>query len=385
MAQYHLRSLPSRDYAAMHAGDELNENEEFHDSFDFPQETAPPGISSGNPSGQCSSPLARNRGPIDSQDDIAELTAAIAQAQAENDELERRAEVTKLKAELHALRKRNAHLQSQTARVEALSTVPTGRVAAREPSVTINQLRADPVLTERVSAEIDRLGLSSSDSEDEGVASNTKKHSRGKKLLSGKTAKLTSRVIVPQLWPHSYLSLAYVSKDRNYDELTLAEFAAGYASILQLKTLPPEERTARLDHFMVLMYLVTQFAWPAVREFHAAVLFEIECGRARWGDSFAHLESRLLRATGKPVSNTSPLRQSNAVLFCRDFQTGKCTHTKDHYGMIRNERKWLQHICAKCWTSSRTIARHTEFSENCPGLSASTLRAPLELPTSTST
>ncbi|XP_015780678.1 PREDICTED: uncharacterized protein LOC107358583 [Acropora digitifera] len=367
MAQYHLRSLPSRDYAAMHAGDELNENEEFHDSFDFPQETAPPGISSENP-----------------DDDIDKLTAAIAQAQAENDELERRAEVTKLKAELHALRKRNAHLQSQTARVEALSTVPTGRVAAREPSVTINQLRADPVLTERVSAEIDRLGLSSSDSEDEGVASNTKKHSRGKKLRSGKTAKLTSRVIVPRLWPHNYLSLAYVSKDRNYDELTLAEFAAGYASILQLKTLPLDERTARLDHFVVLMYLVTQFAWPAVGEFHAAVLFEIECGRARWGDSFAHLESRLLRATGKPVSNTSPLRQSNAVLFCRDFQTGKCTHTKDHYGMIRNERKWLQHICAKCWTSSRTIARHTEFSDNCPGLSASTLRAPLELPTSTS-
>ena len=222
----------------MHAGDELDENEEFHDSFDFPQKTAPPGISSGNPSGQCSSPLARKRGPIDSQDDMTELTAAIAQAKAENDELERRGELTKLKAELHALRKRNAHLQSQTASVEALSTVPTGRAAAREPSETINQLRAYPVLTERVSADIDRLGLSSSNSEDEGVASNTKKHSRGEKLWSGKTAKLTSRVIVPQLWPHNYLSLAHVSKDRDYDELTPAEFAAGYASILQLKTSP---------------------------------------------------------------------------------------------------------------------------------------------------
>ena len=216
MAQYHLRSLPSRDYAAMHAGDELDENEEFHDSFDFPQETAPPGTSTGNPSGQFSTPLAQNRGPNGSQDEIAELTAALAQAKVENDELERRAEVTKLKAELHALHKRNAHLQSQTARVEAVSTVPTGRAVAREPSMTINQLRA-------------------------------------------------------------------------------------------------------------------QFAWPAVREFHAAVLFEIECGRARWGASFAHLESRLLRATGKPVSNPSPSRQSTAVLFCRNFQTGKCTHSKDHY------------------------------------------------------
>lgn len=104
--------------------------------------------------------------------------------------------------------------------------------------MTINQLRADPVLTERVSAEIERLGLSSSDSENGGVVSNTKKHSRGKKLRSGKTAKLTSRVIVLQLWPYSYLSLAYVSKNRNYDELTLAEFADAYASILQLKPFP---------------------------------------------------------------------------------------------------------------------------------------------------
>ena len=203
-------------------------------------------------------------------------------------------------------------------------------------------------------------------------------------MRSGKTVKLTSRVVVPQLWPHSYLSLAYVSKDRNYDELTLAEFAAVHASILQLKTLPPDERSARLDHFVVLMYLVTQFAWPAVREFHAAVLFEIECGRARWGHSFTHLESPLLRATGKPVSNSSPSRQSSAVLFCRDFQTGKCTHSKDHYVLIRNERKWLQHICAKCWTSSRTIARHTEFSEDCPGMSASQLRMSSEPPPSTS-
>ena len=114
-----------------------------------------------------------------------------------------------------------------------------------------------------------------------------KKKARGKKLQSGKTAKLTSRVLAPQHWPHSFLSLAYVSKQRPYDELTVAEFAAGYASILQLNSLPPGECSGRLDHFIVLMYLVTQFPWPVVREFHVAVLFEIEYGRACWGDLFA--------------------------------------------------------------------------------------------------
>ena len=213
MSQYNLRSLPTRDYAAMDAGGDLDDNEEFHDSFDFPPAIVPPGTSNGNPASQSSTPLASNRGANGWKDEIAELNAAVAQAKAENADLERRAEVAKLKAELHALRKRNALLQSKTARDEAF---PAERAVAHEPSVTIKYLRADPALTARVSAEVDRLGLSSSDSEDEDGASN-KKSAQGTKLRSGKTAKLTSRVVTPQLWPQSFLSLAYVSKDRNYD------------------------------------------------------------------------------------------------------------------------------------------------------------------------
>ena len=86
-----------------------------------------------------------------------------------------------------------------------------------------------------------------------------------------------------------------MSEDRNYDELTLTKFAAGNASILQLKTLPPDEQTACLNHFVVFMHLVTQFAWPAIREFHAGVLYEIQYGPAHWGNSLTHLESQLLR------------------------------------------------------------------------------------------
>ena len=48
----------------------------------------------------------------------------------------------------------------------------------------------------------------------------------GKKLQlkSGKTTKLTSHVVLPHLWPHSQLSLAYESKDKSYDEQTIAGF-----------------------------------------------------------------------------------------------------------------------------------------------------------------
>ena len=43
MTHYNLRSLPLRDYAAINAGMDLEEHKAFQDSFDFPQETVPPG------------------------------------------------------------------------------------------------------------------------------------------------------------------------------------------------------------------------------------------------------------------------------------------------------------------------------------------------------
>ena len=110
----------------------------------------------------------------------------------------------------------------------------------------------------------------------------------------------------------------------------------------------------------------SQFTWPAVREFHAAVLFEIECGRAHWGDSFADLESRLFRNSMRPTAGAVFSRSGTPILFCRDYQNDKCLHAKDHFGPTQNETKWLQHICAKCWTVSRVMGRHSEFSPNCP-------------------
>ena len=212
-------------------------------------------------------------------EDVAALTAEITRVRAENEALECETEVARLKAKLVILQQRNAQLQKQ-----------------KQPSSnpTIKTLRANLALTARLSEELGCLGFSSSGSDEE--ENPPTRGSRGKpRLKSGKATKLTSRVVFTQLWPHSQLSLAYVSKDKGYDELTIAEFPAGYTSILKLPSISDSERNARLDHFIRLMYLLMQFTWLAVREFHATVLLEIECCRAQWGDSFSDLETRLFR------------------------------------------------------------------------------------------
>ena len=90
----------------------------------------------------------------------------------------------------------------------------------RGKTLTVQDVRAFPGLSSRVDAQLHQLD------EERKQNGRNDRAKRGKKLRSGKTAKLTSRVLYPQVWPQSQLSLAYVSKAVPYDNLTLAEFAS---------------------------------------------------------------------------------------------------------------------------------------------------------------
>ena len=96
---------------------------------------------------------------------------------------------------------------------------------------------------------------SSSGEEDEhssdGGESDAIRKQRGKQahhLKSGKTAKITSRIRHPQIWPHSELCLLYVSKSISYDDLIIEEFTAGYCAILCYSSISATEKDARISH-----------------------------------------------------------------------------------------------------------------------------------------
>lgn len=231
-------------------------------------------------------------------------------------------------------------------------------------------------MSQDVEEKLKRIGLgdvpneSHSSSEEDGSSSDDAhgraSKSRGKprkKLKSGKTAKITSRIVRPQIWPQSELSLTHVSKEVAYDELSIEEFTAGYCAILKSKHLTEVERSECIDHLYDVMYLTMHYEWAAVRRFHAAVLLEIERGHLQWGDSFTYLERHSFHDQPKWNARQKPTQSSpaNPVLFCRDYQREKCHHDNYHFGTIRGNKKWLQHICAKCWITSRTREKHLEF------------------------
>ena len=200
--------------------------------------------------------------------DFTETKRLLEEEKERNTVLEETSQLEQMRKELEALCTHNAALEKR---------------AVQDPpkETTLQDLRTNPLVTYKVEQFLSQLDDSSS--EESEVEDKTKtKSTRGRRhaIRSGKASKLTSRVVNPQLWPHSHLSLPYISKDKKYDDLTLAEFAAGYTAILQKPTLPPQELRARIVHLSSLMYLATQFIWSSVQDFHAAVLFEIECGWA---------------------------------------------------------------------------------------------------------
>ena len=271
--------------------------------------------------------------------------------------------------------------QSPIKEVPVTSTSTGGATAS---GVTLPELRAMQDLSQQADRRVAQLGLadsSASDSDHDEVeppahvrAKDTSaSNGGGKSLKSGKESKITTTVLYPQLWPHSFLNLTNARRDIKYDDLTLEEFVAGYGQILQSPDLTQMERSARLKHLVSLMYFAQQYEWQAVLSFHGAVLLEIERRLLKWGDSLFHLESRTLYWHPKtPKSSTSggSSTSSTTVLYCRDFQRQQCSFNQAHYGYLRGERKWLRHICSDCWVQSRKQEHHRAGSSECSFASA---------------
>ena len=259
-------------------------------------------------------------------------------------------------------------LQARNAELEKTFAPPQLHDGETRPPHTLPDLCQKALLTALVDQFLAKLDQSSTEGSDgEEKQSSCKSRGRRHSLKLGKASKLTSRVVTSQLWPHSHLSLSYISKENKYDDLTLAKFAGRYAPFLQRHDLSPVELRLRIKHLSSLLYLAMQFTWPSVRELHASVLFGIECGWAHWGDCFMHLENRILQPSSRQSrAGATRTENSAAVFFCWALTHGVCKFSKDHYGTLCGEHKWFQHICACCWVDSRMLARHMEFSKDCP-------------------
>ncbi|XP_071348804.1 espin-like protein [Trachinotus anak] len=96
----------------------------------------------------------------------------------------------------------------------------------------------------------------------------------------------------------------------SHDSLTLDLFMLGYFHILEQELLPEERKMRHLLCFEVFDH-VGSFPWETVRDFHKAVLQEIQAGRRQWSDGFEDIKvhffgnSRPCRCPSSPPSSSS--------------------------------------------------------------------------------
>ncbi|KAG7268544.1 hypothetical protein CRUP_015835 [Coryphaenoides rupestris] len=77
----------------------------------------------------------------------------------------------------------------------------------------------------------------------------------------------------------------------DYDNLTLDLFMLGYFHILELELSPDERKMRHLLCFEVFDHLGC-FTWETVRDFHKAVIQDIEAGNREWKDGFDDLKAK---------------------------------------------------------------------------------------------
>ena len=323
-------------------------------------------------------------------DEVREARARLKQMRKEQKKLLRRSKLERIALESQEVEKSLKKLKGSARKSKSSKKVTAASLRGMDDVVArVDRLMDKNMKIKTVSSSSEENISSSNECESSESDSTmtTRSVSRKKKVVesekksglrkSGKSKTLTSDVKYPQEWPQSHLSLHFVNnREKKYEELTLAEFCAGYTTIIEEE--PEEKKVHRLAHLKELMYLATRYQWKCVLAYHAACVLEIERGHLRWGDSFHMLQSTTL-AGGFLLSNNrdrggnggnGPARSSGSsegrILFCRGYQRGTCQQTKDHYGQFDGESRLLKHICAKCWLKSRTISAHSENSEDCP-------------------
>uniref|UniRef100_A0A8K9XQH3 Espin like b n=1 Tax=Oncorhynchus mykiss TaxID=8022 RepID=A0A8K9XQH3_ONCMY len=118
-----------------------------------------------------------------------------------------------------------------------------------------------------------------------------------KMLNTWRSAKIQSSPVSLSQWcpttysPEHFLPIQVDGAPVAYDSLTLDLFMLGYFHILEQDLLAEERKMRHLLCFEVFDH-VGCFPWETVRDFHKAILQEIQEGKRQWSDGFEDIKAR---------------------------------------------------------------------------------------------
>ena len=141
-----------------------------------------------------------------------------------------------------------------------------------------------------------------------------------------------------------------------------------------------KEKETRIHLMQRISKLNSKFGFEVAKELYRDTLNSIEKKEFKWGNipeiqriemdiKFSNIkfesESDFDRKTRKTLKKGGK-DKSPDVVWCKDFNFGKCTIQTHHKGKFNGEQVKEWHICKACWTNKSEKKFHKINSEECP-------------------
>ena len=172
-------------------------------------------------------------------------------------------------------------------------------------------------------------------------------------------------------------------KVRVFNSLSFHFLVAGELEIINQDRLSKEERTARVRLLKTLCYHREYLDIAELRDQYDATFKTIERGEFDWVDVDEldrQLHTKLtfratINARGKETGRQGGTREvksepgsdSNRIIYCQDFNMGKCPFTEHHEGIFSKKKVTKWHVCKQCLIQDNYTKRfHPETDPACP-------------------
>ena len=162
--------------------------------------------------------------------------------------------------------------------------------------------------------------------------SNTQGNSTGAKLKSKRGGNVDVYVEKRVAWPHEAI-LRGISRQRiTYDQLSLTQFVQGFSKNI-LDESDKKNREKMIQYLSDSMEDATDFSWASVKAAHAVLLCEMERGSLDWEQTDRIDRIRRVHAqkhAGNFRQNWAKNEGHRRPWYCKLYQTGACSHNRDH-------------------------------------------------------
>lgn len=201
-----------------------------------------------------------------------------------------------------------------------------------------------------------------------------KKQMEGK-LKSGISKKSHKvRIVRQELYPHQLLNYEFTNKEVAFKDLTFAMLVAGEMEIIALDDVSQDEKDMRIELLKKLAYHSAYLEHDTLLDIYATFVGNIEKGVISWNSKRAleRLEQNmLLRSINKQknIAKVSPKKEERAlpkVVYCLDYNKGRCSEQDSHEGKWNGQVCLKNHICSRCLKADGSKRNHPETDKDCP-------------------